>query len=168
MQRSKCHPHRKFTRTEDDLLVDLVQNVSVTDWAFIASHMPGRNPRQCRERWLNYLSPEIKSTPWTAEEERILEEKVSELGTEWHLICPFLPNRPKNQIRHQWVRKCRRVCAQSIIATIGNEHDSLAPAPSKDRPRNCQDQTETPGDLFKFEEENCDIFAHCRPIPFSF
>jgi hypothetical protein len=43
--------------------------------------MPGRTLRQCRERWLNYLSPETTNALWTVQEEKILEQKVFEFNS---------------------------------------------------------------------------------------
>ena len=43
-------------------------------WAAIASNLPGRNGKQCRERWHNQLDPSIKRESWTDEEDRILME----------------------------------------------------------------------------------------------
>jgi hypothetical protein len=51
------HPrHRsKFGPHEDVALVDLVCRYGVNCWQQIATHMPGRDARQCRDRWNHYL-----------------------------------------------------------------------------------------------------------------
>jgi hypothetical protein len=48
--RSRFRPH------EDDLLRVLVSQSETLCWAEIASQLPGRNVRQCRDRWNHYLS----------------------------------------------------------------------------------------------------------------
>jgi hypothetical protein len=71
---------RKFQKSEDDQLRALVLQFGESNWKLISLHMNRRNARQCRERYKNYLSPAFKHTPWSEEEERLLSEKVSELG----------------------------------------------------------------------------------------
>ena len=44
-------------------------------WTVIASNLPGRTGKQCRERWVNQLDPSIKRDQnWTEEEDRIIME----------------------------------------------------------------------------------------------
>ena len=37
-------------------------------WSLIASNLPGRTGKQCRERWHNQLDPNIKKEGWSEEE----------------------------------------------------------------------------------------------------
>ena len=64
-----------WTAVEDDRLVKLVGKFGAKRWGVTASHMPvhghlgpRRSGRQCRQRWQNYLSPEINKAPWTTQE----------------------------------------------------------------------------------------------------
>ena len=41
---------------EDAMLRQLVHQFGSRHWALIASHIPGRPGKQCRERWLNHLN----------------------------------------------------------------------------------------------------------------
>lgn len=93
----------KFTPAEDALLIEIVERVGSDDWTEVARHMDGRNPRQCRERWNNYVNPAIAKVPWTIAEERLLEQKYKEFGSKWHLIAGYFPNRSKNNIKNHWV-----------------------------------------------------------------
>lgn len=43
--------------------------------------------------WHNHLNPDIKKTPWTEEEDRIILEKHITLGNQWAKIAEFLPGR---------------------------------------------------------------------------
>ena len=47
----------KFSHDEDQKLIKLVESYGQKNWGLIANEMPGRSQRQCRERWLNNLSP---------------------------------------------------------------------------------------------------------------
>lgn len=42
------------------LLVELVEKFGERKWSSIAQLLPGRIGKQCRERWLNHLKPNIK------------------------------------------------------------------------------------------------------------
>jgi Rps23 Pro-64 3,4-dihydroxylase Tpa1-like proline 4-hydroxylase len=59
----------KFLKAEDDLLRRLVEQSGETNWNLISSFMNGRNARQCRERYKNYLSPQLHNSPWTTAED---------------------------------------------------------------------------------------------------
>jgi hypothetical protein len=96
---------RKFTATEDLALRDVVSRYGVGDWAVIAKHMPDRNPRQCRERWNNYLSPGLLNLPWTPAEDLLLDAKFAEFGSMWDVIRTFFPLRSRNAIRNHWLAR---------------------------------------------------------------
>ena len=93
----------KFTPAEDALLLEVVDRFGCKDWSEVASHLQGRNARQCRERWNNYVNPAIAKLPWTPAEDRLLEQKFREFGTKWHSIAAFFPNRSKNSIKNHWM-----------------------------------------------------------------
>jgi hypothetical protein len=57
---------------------------------------------QCRERWSNYLSPNIRSDPWTEAEDRLVVEKMNEDHFSWSLIAPFFNGRSDNDIKNRW------------------------------------------------------------------
>lgn len=92
----------KFTTPEDNQLLEIVRRFGATDWSSIATQFPGRDARQCRERYMNYLNPTIVTVPWTAEENTLLEEKFHEYGTQWQVIAIFFPTRSRNQVKNHW------------------------------------------------------------------
>ena len=38
-------------------------------WPVLAVQMPGREGKQCRERWFNFLRPSVDKSAWTEEED---------------------------------------------------------------------------------------------------
>ena len=102
IQRSNSLRKSKFTPEEDKLLTHLVSLYGSTDWNFISSKMISRNPRQCRERWNNYLNPCLTAEPWTIEEDRLLVAKYREFGSHWSKIAKFFVRRSDNAVRNRW------------------------------------------------------------------
>jgi hypothetical protein len=59
-----------WTDEEDDLLKRMVIEHGAKGWNYIASILPGRVGKQCRERWHNHLDPVIIKEKWTLEEDK--------------------------------------------------------------------------------------------------
>lgn len=96
-------PHQKFTMEDDTILRALVATFGESSWILIAEHMPGRNSRQCRERWLNYLSPKLNRQKFTKEEDELLLAKVNEMGTKWVTISKtYFPNRTDQMVKNRY------------------------------------------------------------------
>ena len=82
----RLHPKSKFTPQEDQKLRDLVSRYGENDWVTISKMMGTRNQRQCRERWTNYLSPNICFAPWSSQEDELLKKLHEEIGLRLHHI----------------------------------------------------------------------------------
>jgi hypothetical protein len=106
-----CLPFRprvKFSPGEDERLRNLVETLGTSDWHAIVAQMPGKNARQCKERWINYLSPELNTGAWTCEEDILLIRKHAELGPKWVQIAAFFPNRTDSMIKNRFNKLQRR------------------------------------------------------------
>lgn len=84
------------------IIIKLVNELGLHRWKEISAHLENRTPRQCRERWTHYLSPDVATSPWTAEDDRILEEKYREFGGKWTKIKEFLPNKTAINIKNRY------------------------------------------------------------------
>lgn len=91
---------KKFTPEEDEKLIQLAN--TKTRWEEIAKELPGRNGRQCRDRYKNYLKPGYFNGQWTHEEDEILQKKYNEFGPQWSLIKRFFNNRSSNSLKNRW------------------------------------------------------------------
>lgn len=101
-------PKIKFTPEDDAQLTAIVNEIGTNDWRAVASRMEGRNARQCRERWNNYVNPEVRKDPWTEEEDKLLHDRYEEFGPRWHTIASFFKSRSTNQIKNRFFSLQRR------------------------------------------------------------
>ncbi|KAH0792654.1 Myb-like DNA-binding domain containing protein [Histomonas meleagridis] len=105
----------KFTKQEDETLKRIVQQHGEGNWSIIASCMKNRTARQCRERYKNYLSPNIKNDPWSPEEELLLEEKYAELGPRWAKIALYFENRSDVNVKNHWTAMTNRQNREKML-----------------------------------------------------
>jgi hypothetical protein len=107
------HTRAKFQPEEDHELRRLVAIHGTSAWEAVARDLPGRSVRQCRERWKHYLSGERAKSPWTAEEDRLLFEKMQMLGPKWTRLATFFPGRTDIEVKAHWMQ---------TFASISNLH----------------------------------------------
>jgi hypothetical protein len=101
---AKAPPNRRvFTADEDVRLKDLVARYGEKSWANIASKMGTRSARQCRERYKDYLHPDILNAPWRPEEDLLLRTKYAELGPKWAQMTVFFDKRSPANLKNHWV-----------------------------------------------------------------
>jgi hypothetical protein len=65
-QQSKKRFH--FTPDEDKSIIHLVSIFGTDQWKVVAGFIKNKTPRQCRERFRNYLSPNVQNLHWNVEE----------------------------------------------------------------------------------------------------
>ena len=61
-----------WTPSEDDLLKKFISEHGPGNWSKCAGLIPGRSGKQCRERWHNALSPEVKKGNWDRSEDALI------------------------------------------------------------------------------------------------
>lgn len=91
-----------FSPQEDALLTKIMFQQPFETWIAVAEQLPGRTARQCRDRWVNYLSPSNKNGPWSHEEDQLLAEKYIEHGPQWTTIAKFFDGRSENNVKNRW------------------------------------------------------------------
>lgn len=71
-------------------------------WKTIAAEVPGRTPKQCRERWKNHLDPAINKTAWQPGEDRVICQFVKERGSKWAALARLLPGRSPVCVKNRY------------------------------------------------------------------
>ncbi|KAF9108041.1 Myblike DNAbinding domain-containing protein [Mortierella sp. GBA35] len=92
----------RWLKEEDGALRAAFEVYGGGRWAKIQQHVLGRTDIQCRERYMNILTPNLQSGPWTKEEVERLDRLVEEHGEKWSLIASLMNGRTDNQCARRW------------------------------------------------------------------
>lgn len=130
---------RCFSEDEDGVLRSLVDEMGTKNWSKIAESMPGRTPKQCRERWSNYLNPALWG-PWTTEEDVLLIEMYKKHGTSWKSFKSSFPGKTAVQIKNRVNQISGQGCLRPTEATSPLQHPDDVPA-NNNTPLNNKDQS---------------------------
>jgi hypothetical protein len=102
-----------WTNEEDEILRQMVNEYGTQKWVRIAEKLPNRIGRQCRERWINVLDPDINRKDWTPEEDKLLLKMHEEQGPKWSYISkmPEFKGRTISQIKNRFHQnlKCKHL-----------------------------------------------------------
>ena len=113
-----------WSLAEDEALTNLVALHGIKGWSLIASKLPGRIGKQCRERWFNHLDPSIKKDAWSAEDDAMIMDAVAKIGPKWAEIAKMLHGRSDNAIKNRYNssirKKCRRDLSSNGEESVGN------------------------------------------------
>lgn len=104
LSQRKRGPIPKFTDSDDEKLVVLVNTMPPNSWKEISRHFRDKTAKQCRDRWNNYANPQLKHGSWTNEEDQLILDKVKEMGSAWSAIASLFDNRSPNDVRYRYVQ----------------------------------------------------------------
>ncbi|KAG0305885.1 hypothetical protein BGZ98_003362 [Dissophora globulifera] len=100
-----------WTTAEEEILLEAVRDLSSENWHAVAMKVPGRNAKQCMQKWQTDLDPQINRQPWTADEDEKLVEAYHTFGNSWQQIAKMVETRT-------WYQCYNRVRAKSVKTKI--------------------------------------------------
>lgn len=112
-----------WSTTEDQQLIQLVEQYGIKKWSLIASQLTGRLGKQCRERWYNHLKPDIKKEAFTPAEDACIIAAHAELGNQWAKIAQRLNGRTDNAIKNRWNSTLCRIVNEAGF-TLNNAYQN--------------------------------------------
>ena len=103
-----------WTPDEDRNLQRVVEEfqqngVTPFKWNEIALHVPNRNGKQCRERFINHLSSTLKKETWSPEEDDVLFRSFFRMGNKWSQVSKMLTGRTDNGTKNRFHHLRRRL-----------------------------------------------------------
>ena len=121
---------KRWTLDDDNQLIKAVKIYGTGHWNIIAEHVKGFTNKQCRERWLSHLSPDIIKDSWTMNEDQFILSQVETIGTKWAQISHMLPGRTPNSIKNRYfmlLRKMERnVMKPNVLPTSNNNKENFS------------------------------------------
>lgn len=143
METKQSRPRKgKFTTEEDKLLQYLVSVYGVSNWRQIGMKL-NRTARQCRERYMFYLDPNICERPWTVEEDMLLKKLVKIYENKWMKISLCFEGRTHNDVKNRWMTRCANdppVSDSTHSESPGSEDDHRSDLPDEILPHSRNDE----------------------------
>ncbi|GFP82869.1 transcription factor rax2 [Phtheirospermum japonicum] len=137
MGRSPCCDKSKVKRgtwspEEDATLKNYLHKHGTAGNWITLPHKAGlrRCGKSCRLRWLNYLRPDIKHGGFTQEEEDIICNLYSRIGSRWSVIASQLQGRTDNDVKNYWNTKLKKKLMPSESNSPTKSNTETAPATS--------------------------------------
>ena len=105
---------RKLWSTEEDSALEklMVSQPDAPQWDIIATKMTELNfcktAKQCKDRWVNNLSPLLNKSKWTLIESQELFDQYLQNGNKWKNISKIFIGRTDNAVKNQFFSVIRK------------------------------------------------------------
>ena len=98
-----------WTAEEDNILISWVKKNGTANFINCNNIIPGRNSKQCRERWINVLNPKVLKGEWSLKEDYLIFKLFVSFGGKWIKFVPFFNGiRAENSIKNRFYSTIRR------------------------------------------------------------
>jgi hypothetical protein len=91
-----------WTPDEDETLIRLLSEQPHPSWNAISSRIGTHTAKQCRERWLVKLNPDVRRSPFEKWEDVLIQTERQRIGNQWSLIAQLLPGRTACSVKNRW------------------------------------------------------------------
>lgn len=108
---------RSWTDAEDEKILRAAEDLKGKgerggiDWKGVSQRLTGRTPRQCRDRYYNYLRDTgdgRQQQGWTKEGDAALWRLYTELGGKWKVIAKYFPGRTDVGVKQRYFKVVRK------------------------------------------------------------
>ena len=153
----------RFTHAEDAIITSMMKSKQNYSWHQIGEALKGRSARQVKERWLNYLDPNLNQDNWSSEEEKLLLEKIREIGHKWRLIAKYFKGRTDVHLKNHYnlmIRKSIRLARTNSIKSL-NKNQLTPQLTEKEKDKEESFICSSFSEDFTFEPIEDDEFLFC-------
>ncbi|XP_076907965.1 uncharacterized protein LOC143564632 [Bidens hawaiensis] len=157
----KATIRHRWSEDEDRLLVQLVEQYGESSWARVATKLPLRTGKQCRERWHNCLSPNNVKIGWSEDDDKSPILLHKQYGNSWANIVKNMPGRSENSIKNHWNSTKRKRSEFSSYLLKDYITSVTSVLPSSDNQINIQESSNA-------EPENHESQISLNAMPASF
>ena len=98
----KVKHQKKWSKEEDEKLINIVQENNEKNWKQIASYFSKKNALQCFSRYRR-IKPGIKKGFWKKEEDDLILSLIEIYGKSWSKISKIIKTRNGKQIRDRYI-----------------------------------------------------------------
>lgn len=89
-----------WKNSEDEILKASVMKYGLNQWSRISSLLVRKSAKQCKERWVEWIDPNIKKTEWTKEEDEQLLQLSKMFPCQWKTIGDFIGRTAYQAMEH--------------------------------------------------------------------
>ncbi|KAG2715118.1 hypothetical protein I3843_03G065700 [Carya illinoinensis] len=115
-----------WTAGEDELLKDCIEKHGEGKWHQVPLRAGlNRCRKSCRQRWLNYLKPNIKRGDFEEDEVDLMIRLHTLLGNRWSLIAGRLPGRTANDVKNYWYTHLRKKLPSRIKFDVKDKQKDM-------------------------------------------
>ncbi|KRX02772.1 Homeodomain protein [Pseudocohnilembus persalinus] len=83
-----------WKNSEDEILKAAVMKYGLNQWSRISSLLARKSAKQCKQRWYEWLDPQIIKTEWNREEDEKLLHLSRIFPNQWRTIAPIVGRTP--------------------------------------------------------------------------
>ena len=120
---------QKWSVYEDNILTNIMKNYpQKKNWEQIVKNLftlkISKTIKQCKERWIHHLNPDLNKSKWILEENKKLFKLHHKFGNKWKIISEYFPGRTDNIVKNQFfslVRKSLRI-SRKYLGKNSNTH----------------------------------------------